>query len=366
MQVDGIKFVSSGKCLSRNENGEICFVDGLIPGEKATVNIKYVKSKIKFAEVEALQTQSEDRVEPPCPYVSKGCGGCDWQHIKIDEQSKYKREIFIDALTRITKLDHAEDYVDQIEKLDGENYRVRVRTLLEDGKWGYRKNSSHDFVPIDKCLVLTDSCQEKVSNIANEYLEKNLIERTVTDDIGKFLGNKLVVSENSFLQSHKDAPNKLANVLIENIKDLGENLFCIDLYSGIGLFSIALAKSGHKVIAVEGNPTAVKDAKKNIKGLDVEVVLCDVKEIGLKDSETNVDVVVVDPSREGIGKDAIDSVLSFGAKRIVLISCDPASGARDIKLLIESGYELDRCIPIDMFGHTHHLEVISILNQKMV
>lgn len=366
----GVKLVASGACLSRLDNGEIMFVENLLPGESAIVVETKTKGRTKFGKIFSLESKSPDRVDPPCKYVAQGCGGCDWQHITVDAQNRYKRDIVVDALTRVGKILEAENIVDSCVAMSNERYRTSARILVNSHSWGFRKLHSNEMVSIDDCLVMHPECvmqaNEVVVSIQEDEDDDEINEATVRRAPDTFHEVSLSVSQKSFFQGHIQAPQVLSELLLKAVEDLGENLVCVDLYSGVGIFALALAQKGHKVIAVEGNPYAVGDAHKNLDGLNATVVHSDVKKFrfDVHSFGDHCDVVVADPSREGITKEAIDALISCNAKRIVLVSCDPAAGARDISLLVGSGYELIRCVPIDMFGHTHHVEMVSVLQNN--
>lgn len=378
INVVGVKLVASGSCLSRMDTGEIMFVDGLLPGESALVEETKVKGKTRFGEIVSISEISPDRVEPPCEYVGKGCGGCDWQHISISAQHRFKRDIVVDALSRVGKIDDAEQLVKVCEEMKSERYRTSARILATATNWGFRAAKSHEMVPVDDCLVLHSECVRQASDVVQAIDEESEMEEGETiseDEIHEahvrrapdvFQEVNLSVSKKSFFQGHIDAPEVLSNLVLNKVKNLGKELVCVDLYSGVGIFALALANAGHRVIAVEGNPYAVGDAHKNLDGKNATVVHSDVKKFrfDVHSFGDHCDVLVADPSREGLGKEAIDSVLSCNAKMIVLVSCDPAAGARDILLLSENGYDLVETTPIDMFGHTHHVEMLSVLNRN--
>lgn len=373
-QVVGVKLVASGACLSRLDTGEIMFVDGLLPGESATAVETKSKGRTRFGEIVSVLEESPDRCHPPCEYVVKGCGGCDWQHIDVYAQHRYKREIVVDALTRIGKIIDAQQLVADCIVMKSERYRTSARILANSNCWGFRARQSHDMVPVEDCLVMHEECVRQAFDVVSAVFEQEgskdddtsdeIHEAHIRRDPDVFKDVKLSLSNKSFFQGHSQAPEVLSNLVLKEISDLGRNLVCVDLYCGVGVFSLALASEGHRVIAVEGNPFAVGDAQKNLDGKNATVLHSDVKKFRF-DSHSfggKCDVVVADPSREGVTKDALQSVLSCEATRIVLISCDPAAGARDISLLVENGYELKQVIPIDMFGHTHHVEMVSVLN----
>ena len=362
-EVIGEKLVASGLTLSRDNAGEILFVEKLLPGENALVAETYRKGKTRFARIEKLITKSELRVQEPCEYVARGCG--DWQHIDPNAQLDFKREIIIDALVRIAKvgtIEQVEDIVLNTSQQIRTNYRTSARIFTRGENWGFKKSHSNDTVFVEKCIVLNPETEQLARDAAVAYAqESGEHEISIRRSPDLFMGDPIRVSPKSFYQSHIDAPQVLTEYILELIKPLGSSLNCVDLYSGVGIFAIALAKQGHKVIAIEGNPIAVKDAKINCKNLDVEVVNKDVSKYRYQAELSPCDLVIADPSREGITKLSIDGVLSTKAKSIILISCDPAAGARDILLLRNAGYILESAKPFDLFGNTHHVETVSYM-----
>ncbi len=340
-----------------------------MPGEVATVQETKTKGRTRFGGVVSLQTRSPERVEPPCPYVQAGCGGCDWQHIDPAAQSRYKRDIVVDALTRIGKITDAESIVRDCLAMSNTRYRSSARILANSTSWGFRAAHSHTMVPVNDCLVLHSECVQQAHDAmgALDGDVDEVHEAHVRRAPDVFQETRLAVSQKSFFQGHIDAPRVLSDLILARTNELRsgqQSLICVDLYSGVGVFSLALARAGHHVISVEGNPYAVGDAHKNLIDCDATVIHSDVKKFrfDVHAFGKTCDVVVVDPSREGIAKEALDAVTSCNARRIILVSCDPAAGARDIALLEGAGYSLTETTPIDMFGHTHHVEMVSILD----
>ena len=339
LKATGIKLVASGLCLSKLDSGEIIFVDGLLPDETAHILETKSKGKTKFGEVEELIEVSLDRVEPPCEFVAHGCGGCDWQHISLEAQRKFKREIVVDALSRIGKIDDAQTIVGETIELEPNRYRTTARILADSDSWGFRAKNSHEMVVVDDCLVLNEECQQQAEDVvesiaSNEEQNRELSEAQVRRSPDLFMGVNLSVSRQSFYQGHIQAPEKLSELLLEVASESKQKLICVDLFSGVGVLALALAADGHRVVAVEGNPYAIGDAVKNLEGMDTKIVHSDVKKFRYDESifGGRCDLVVADPSREGITKLAIDALLSCQAPKVVLISCDPAAGARDIAL----------------------------------
>lgn len=363
MEVTGERIVAGGVCLSRDEQGRIVFVSSLLPGESADVEQIYRKGSTSHARVVQRHNDSSDRVNPPCPYVKNGCGGCDWQHISGDAQTRYKRDVVIDSLTRVGKIENAEEIVDDCVVLSRERYRTTARILATSSSWGFRAAHSHAMVDVDDCMVLHRECLGQAHDVMSSLHGNEIHEAQVRRAPDVFEEVKLAVSSSSFYQSHIDAPHVLVDLIREYVDALGDKRICVDLYSGVGVIALGLASHGHSVVAVEGNPHAVRDAKKNLSNTDVDILLCDVKKFRYNENKYGMcDVVIADPSREGIGKEALSSVMSCDADHVILVSCDPASGARDIAMLIENGYTLHRCVPVDMFGYTHHVEMVSFLS----
>lgn len=357
----GEKLVASGLCLSRTDEGEILFVEGLIPGEKAEIKITEKKRKTLFGEVLSVEKVSQKRVDPPCKYVEQGCGGCDWQHIDVKEQPIFKKGIVVDALNRIGKITETDRIVEDCLVLSNERYRTSARVLVNENSWGFRSRNTNSMVEVDDCLVLHHECvmqAQDVMTMVDDLSEAQL--RRLPDPL---FDHPLAVSEKSFYQSHIDAPKTLVNMAREEVNELGDDLLCVDLYSGVGIFSLGMAIDGHRVVAVESNRSAVKDAEKNLKDFNAKVICADVNKFVFSHTE-NADAVIADPAREGLGKEGLNAVLSCAAKKVILISCDPASGARDIRNLIDAGYELKAVTPIDMFAHTHHVEMFSVLFRR--
>jgi 23S rRNA (uracil1939-C5)-methyltransferase len=365
LNVTGEKLVASGTCLARTPDGLIAFVDGLLPGETATVHEIEGPGKTTFAAIDTIETASDIRVNPPCEFVAAGCGGCDWQHIRIDEQPQLKRDIVIDALSRVGKFDNASDMVEPTIILDTERYRTTARVLATSSQWGFRQEHSHDMVPVTDCMVLHPECVHQASDVMASIDGDDIHEAQLRRSPDPFFGKQLTVSPGSFYQSHIDAANTLANIVVDFVESFNSQFNCVDLYGGVGIFSVALSQHGHRVLCVESNRQAVEDAEVNLADESAYVLKCDVNtfEFGRQHFLSTCDVVVADPSREGLGKNGVRAVMSCDPDHIVLISCDPASGARDIKALVDQGFKVNDVTPIDMFAYTHHVEMVTTLSR---
>ncbi len=341
---------AGGDGIAREDSGRVVFVEGGIPGE--TVEVALTQQKRDFARgvVGRVLDASPDRVEPPCRFVEEGCGGCGWQHIAVDAQRRLKRDIVVDALRRIARID--DPPVGETVALPSERYRTTVRVAIDKkGRPGFRKHASHDLVCVDDCLV------------ADEAIALQFVARTWPDahevvlrstDAPVVAGRKFAVSSESFFQVRTDGAEELVRLVGDALTRRGVQTVA-DLYAGVGLFAGTMHDRGFEVVAsVEGNPSAVADAHRNLRGV------CEVVEADVGDWEgTPVDAVIADPSRHGLDKRGVATVRRCDPDTVVLVSCDAAALGRDARLLGEAGFVLERSTPVDLFPHTPHIEVVS-------
>jgi 23S rRNA (uracil1939-C5)-methyltransferase len=386
------KMVAGGEALARDPDGRVVMIEGAIPGEAVRVEITTAKKSFARARVLEVLEPSPDRTVPPCRHVLAGCGGCQWQHIVPAAQRRLRREIVVDALTRLGKVPDAEALVAGPVILADEDFRTSVRVLVRKGRPAFRRAGSHDPVLVDSCVVahplLDDLIREArfdgvteaelrcgartgerlvIAYPTTRYL--NLPSDVVTigaDELEgggnamyaeEAAGRRWRISATSFFQSRADGADALAEVVRAAVPDDAETV--IDLYAGVGLFSGVVARKGRTVEALEGNPAAVKDAKHNLAADGVHVTRGDV---GRWDG-VPADVVIADPSRAGLGADVVDRIAATDADRVVLVACDAASLGRDVGLLRAAGYDLTGATPVDLFPHTSHVEVVAVLDR---
>jgi 23S rRNA (uracil1939-C5)-methyltransferase len=386
------KMVAGGAALARDADGRVVLVEGALPGETVRVAIVSGKRSFARARVTEVVTASADRVAPPCPFVAAGCGGCDWQHVAVDAQARHQRAILVDALTRIGKVEGAEEVVAEPVTLPADGYRTSVRVLVRKGRPAFRRAHSHEPVPVDACLVahpliddllrtarfdgVTEAelrCGARtgerlaIVHPTNRYL--TLPDDVVTigsDDLERGLdasyteeaaGRRWRISARSFFQTRPDGADALAGLVAAAVPDAARTV--VDLYSGVGLFAGTVAREGRKVVAVEGNPSAVRDARHNVRGLDVAVGRGDVA----RWEPVAADAVIADPSRAGLGAEVVDRIARTDAPRVVLVSCDAASAGRDVGLLAQQGFVLQAVTPVGLFPHTSHVEAVAVLDR---
>ena len=378
------KVVAEGDGLGRLADGRVVFVEGGLPGE--LVSIRIVKQSRDYARavVVGVLEANPERIDPPCPHVSHGCGGCDLQHATVGLQRRIKLDIVRESLVRIGRQVDPQVVLGPTHS-DPFGYRTTIRVARgERGQVGFRRRSSHDVVPVTKCLIAhpgLNAVLERVrvgSEVDEIALRASNVDDAVTwwaepdaDDVSglparggpesrlveRVFGRDFVVSAGSFFQSSPAA----AEALVESVRRaLGDpNTWpegdVVDAYSGIGLFAALAVPADRHVLAIESNPWACADARVNLSDRSATVVESRVDDW----QPRNCAVVVADPARDGLRASGVEVLSNTGAAVIVLVSCDPASLGRDARLLDAAGYQLDECEVLDLFPQTHHVEAVS-------
>ena len=391
--------VAGGVVLGRDAGGRVVLAEGGLPGERVTVALRDDRPRMAAGEVvEVLQT-SPDRVEPPCAEVVRGCGGCDLQHASPGLQRAMKVEVVTDALRRLGGVRDVPVRV--VEELDGEGYRTTLRLVVdEDGRLGFRRRRSHDPLAVARCLVAHPLLQPVLAEGRFDDAGEVLLRASVAtgdvlavadptasgavvpegvravgqDELGSGTrvwlhedvdGHRLRVSARSFFQSGPSTAAALGRAVARAVhgSDPGAHRFdpatdrFVDLYGGIGLFTVLLGARRSEV--VERSASSVADARANTAALGAKVVKVAVE----RWHPSPADVVVADPSRDGLGTAGAAAVAATGAARVALVSCDPAALGRDVALLAGHGYACRGVELVDMFPHTHHVEVVTALEK---
>jgi 23S rRNA (uracil1939-C5)-methyltransferase len=372
--------VAGGAPLAHAPDGRVAFVEGALPGERVVATVTESRHDHLRARIVDVLDPSPDRVAPPCPQVAAGCGGCTWQHIAPGAQLALKRAIVTDALRRIARL--AEPPPIETVALPATGYRTTVRALVHDARAALRARRSHDPVRADPCLVAHPLVAEVLHAGRFPGAREVTIragartgERLVLTDPRRarvsvpegvthgprasihevVLGRRLRISARSFFQARPDGADALVRVVRDAV---GPDRAVADLYAGVGLFA-ALIDTPRALIVVEGARSAVADARANLAGLPARVHHADVTRFRLPP----VDVVVADPSRAGLRAPGVAAIVVAEPERVVLVSCDAAAGARDVALLGSEGYRPTSCTVVDLFPHSHHVEIVTVLDR---
>ena len=381
---------SDGRAIARDADGKVVFVEGALPDETVVAHITEDKSSFRSAVIDIPLEASPDRVEPLCPYVAEGCGGCRWQHVEVDAQRRLKETMIRESLRRIGRTVSLPDGgVEPTVELASWRFRTTVRAGVTAGRPGLRRLRSNDIVPVDECPVATPEVSGMLGSLdfpgADEVLfragertgelmarpsplpvELELPKGVSASQIHECAaGRTWKVSAASFFQTRPDGVDVLASMVRDSATGLDRASRpdrrgrAVDLCSGVGVFAGLLGEAGWTVTAVEVSKSSVADAEQNLAGLPVEIVRSRLQEW----KPTQADLVVADPSRDGLGRRGVAVAAGTGARRVVLISCDVASFARDSALLADARYRLSSLTPIDMFPHTPHVEIFSVFDR---
>lgn len=398
MDVVAEHLVAGGDAIGHLPSGKVVFISGALPGETVRVSLTDTRKDFARATVDAIVVASPERVSPPCPHVAEGCGGCQWQHLSQRGQRDAKIRIAAESLARTARLGAVEDLLPRIRDFGavaalGSRTTVRI-AFDENGRPGFRRQGSHDVVPIGQCLVAHPLINAVIPRIAAEPgsdVEVTLRCSTATDVVGatvhgdpddvtglefcdvvgdqarlvEHVGDRdFVVSMGAFFQSSP----KAAELLVDAVRTLlgpeilsGTHGSIVDAYGGGGLLSGSLVPVHVPVTLVEDNPYAVADARRNLADNLAHHQATIVKSTVERWQATHAGVVIADPARQGLGPAGVAALVATGADTFLLVSCDAAAGARDIRMLLAEGYELDQVGVIDLFPHTNHLEMVSLL-----
>jgi 23S rRNA (uracil1939-C5)-methyltransferase len=377
------KIVPRGFGLAFAE-GLTVFVSLAVAGDKLRVRLDEIKGKLAFAEIVEVLERSEHRVDPPCEYFGT-CGGCDFQQMSYTAQLAAKVDIIRDCLHRIAKI----EYTDEIRVIpcpEEFGYRLRAQwhADTEQKKIGYFRRNSRDLVDIQKCIVLAPELNEELDAMRRELPwhtfvgDKFQIDAAVgsngsvsihSDELAEdadeieitAFGEKFRFTAKSFFQGNRSMVDKLVEVAIGDAK--GET--ALDLYCGVGLFTLPLARRFAAVVGVEESEESIEFANKNLEnaGLsNVDLFPASVRDYLASDEAVKADFVLLDPPRAGTEKETILNLIELKPKHISYVACEPSVLARDLKRFVENGYKIDSITALDMFPQTHHVETVVHLS----
>ncbi len=380
--IEEVAFMGEGLA---QKDGEPVFIAQTIAGEEVVAETRRRGRRYLEAEVKQVLRPSEHRVTPPCPYFGE-CSGCQWQHIDYDHQLEIKRKLVTDQLRRVGEFENP-PVAPTVGCQDPWGYRNHARfTIGPGGQVGFVNKNSRRFVRIDRCMIMDEGINEILGKIQDKCGETTqlsvrygvgtgqwLIQPTMQSleiviDTGQthyeeeLLGRRFRVASPSFFQVNSKQAERLVELTLARLNLSGRERL-VDAYAGVGTFAVLLASHAKEVIAIEESAAAVKDAEVNIAGLaNIRLVLGRAEEVLAQLTET-VDAVVLDPPRAGCHEDLLRALLAKGVPRVVYVSCDPATLARDLAFLCGEGYELLEVQPVDMFPHTYHVEAIATLQK---
>ena len=443
------KNIIKGKCVDISSEGKgviktvygVIFVDALLLGEEAEIEVTYQRKGVAYGKITKLLTKSPDRIAPLCP-ISTACGGCVFQNASYEYELRYKKHKVEEALKRIG---HIENVVvnDVIGMEDPHHYRNKIQVPFgKDHKhviYGFYKANTHKIIPVKMCdienvaagpilktiaelmekyhidpynedyrtgiirhvLIRTSMSTNEImvvlvsnvdtfpgrNNFIKELVNKcpnistviqntnkrdtNVIlgekEKTlygkgfITDEI---LGLKFNISSQSFFQVNPIQVQKLYKIALDSA-NIGKNDTVLDAYAGVCTIGLLASKYAKQVTSVEVVTSAVINGKNNAKmnGINnINIIEADCTEY-INNNLPKFDVVIMDPPRKGSTPEFLNAVLKIKPKRIVYISCEPSTLARDLEIL-QKDYNIDTVQPVDMFPRSFHVETICALSFK--
>lgn len=397
-------------------DGQIVLVAGAIPGERVTARVDRVGKGVAYAQTVAVDEPSPDR---RAPFTDPLCGGCGYAHVAYARQVEIKAQVIADAFHRIGRLELPEAV--RVRPSPDEGYRMRARLHLRDGRVGFFREGTHDICDARATRQLLPATSDALDHLANglrslgagQVAELELSENSdasgravhliaasqvesralaalassegftgvsVSSGSGPIhiLGGDPFVTDVLALDGHTATLRRhvlaffqanrflLRDLVADVVGRLERGSTVVDLYAGVGVFAVAAAVARDaRVIAVEGDVVAARDLEANARtaGGGVEAVhqavesFC-VRQPIVSPGSPGPDTVIVDPPRTGMSKEALEGAIRLGARRVLYVSCDVATLARDSRRLADSGYRLTRIDAFDLFPNTPHVETI--------
>lgn len=400
--------VYGGYVISRD--GKVVFIKGAIPGEVVKVTTRENKKDYSIASVTNIIEPSPFRIQPACKLFGI-CGGCHLQYIAYEKQVSLKEEILTDTLKRTGGVE-----LQLMPSLTDKEFGYRHRgqfKISQEGHIGFYREGTREVVSVEECPVMADEINKALHSLQTVNLKGArelviisgdttvaLVKGMITEDtVEKMLkaglsgialdngdsfgkdyitfdlnGLKYSLTPWSFFQSHWQLNRKVVELVTDKLSPL-EDKRILDLYSGAGNFSLPLASKAKEVIAVEENRYSIEDGQRNA-GLN-NIKNCSFIQTSLEENpkahknqkgakklwEDHYDIVVIDPPRPGLTSGCLNRILEGRSKKLVYISCNPATLARDLKKMKDS-YEIEGVHMVDFFPNTYHIEAIAFLNLK--
>jgi tRNA/tmRNA/rRNA uracil-C5-methylase (TrmA/RlmC/RlmD family) len=348
------RLVPGGDGFCRAPDGRAAFVAGGLPGDRIRpLETDEQKRMVRVRRFELIEAGPDRRDDAPCEYVGR-CGGCDWMFLKRDAQLRWKRELVADALRRIAKTEV--EVAATVSVGPDLGYRSRLRLHVDAaGRVGLYERGSHRVVEIDRCVVADEGVNVELRKLRAEP-------PTGPCDVELRGPSTDGVPASAFVQINPAVNLALVEALVAGAVQRGAGSF-LDLYCGAGNFALSLVAAGLSGTGVERNEDSVDAARRvaQDRGLNarIEFIAGSVPAVLRRLTKTpgGPALVVLDPPRVGARK-AIAPVLELRPTWIAAVSCDPPTLARDVRGLLDGGYQIESVTPFDMFPQTHHVEVL--------
>lgn len=405
LEVTVERILPGGVGLAHAE-GRTVFVALAAPGDRLRVRVESVRGRVAFASIVEVLKPSDARVEPPCPYFGR-CGGCDFQQLSYRAQLEAKVEIIRDCLRRVARVEPPAEIHITPSPLEW-RYRSRARWQHDAVRnfLGYYERGSHRVCDVVECPVAAPEIQTRLTRLRESMREGALPSgvaefEAVAGDGGVALapsiepedereqtrqiaGERYRFDAACFFQINHalleplvreglrdavrgDEGGAAGRVSAENI-DYVSGGMALDLYAGVGLFTLPLARRFGRVVAVEGNAASTAYARRNLSDAGLSNARVETAAVGswlAHNAERigSVDFVLLDPPRAGAEPEAVRGIIALSPRQISYVSCDPATLARDLLALNAAGYGLASVQAFDMFPQTHHVETVVHLSR---
>ena len=407
---------AAGGWMIARAGGQVILVSGAVPDERAVVSIDRVGKGVAYGHVTSIEEPSPDRRQP---FVDLACGGCLYAHIAYPRQLDIKSQVIADAFTRIGRIAWTDPIA--VAASPDEGYRMRSRLHVRHRRIGFFRESTHDLCDARATRQLLPETSDVVDELARRLAAANdvrgelelsenvdasgrvvhfegtesvdrrvwaeataglkLTGVTLSEGIGG--GGTVVVAGDphvtdvfsvdghevrvrrhvqSFFQGNRFLLRDLVDHVIRQIGAADE---VIDLYAGTGLFSVSAAiVRGARVVAVEGDRFAAADLRANVAQAEgVDALRQSVELFVARVPRRAPSVVIVDPPRTGMSREALTGVLRLNARTVIYVSCDVATLARDTRRFVESGYDIQTISAFDLFPNTPHVETVVVMRR---
>ncbi len=368
------KLVHRGLGLG-HKDGKTYMVYYTLPGEIADAEIIMTKKSYSIGRAINIKNPSRYRTKPACEYYQV-CGGCQLMHSDYDFQIEMKKEILSEFLTRALKTEFP---IRCIGSRPDTGYRLRAQFLVRNAKTGFTRFNSNEFIKIERCHILHSRINEAIHHLNNNISSVELNRLFIATDKNnlstypiKDFNDNLLLSVNGlnyilkpqvFFQANIFTLDTFQNEVIQKEK----GITAIDFYAGSGFFSLPLAKHFELVLSVEEVTAASALLKRNIllnRTGNIEILTSSVENAEIPERFRKPDLIILDPPRAGMSKKAINRVINLNPKRIIYVSCDPATLSRDVYYFYKNFYDIDEVTLLDQFPHTFHFETIVKMTNR--
>jgi len=337
-----------------HSDGLAVFVPRAAPGDRLRVRVTESQRRFARAEVAAVLEPGPARREAPCPYYGR-CGGCSWLHLRESAQLEARVGIARAALERIA---HRADLpeIEVVASPRALGYRARARVAHAGGRVGFRARGSRELVDVERCAVLDPATQEALARLRAATVEgEGESEIRGIEGAIELAGRRLEVAPGAFFQANAALWERWVELVLELC---GEGERAVELYCGIGFYTAGLARRFARVVALEGGREAAACAARN----SAAEVVCAPAEVWAPRELAPLapQLVLLNPPRVGCHIKVSEALARSGARRLVYVSCEPATLARDLAR-IGRRFRIARLVLIDALPQTHHVELVAAL-----